>query len=162
MILDKHGRPMSVDDQFESFDKGDIFDALKGGSEQVLGEAFLLDTGKALTEKDLFTEGSYTLHHAPGQYILLAHKFADGSIRFEAKVYKTAEEIFDRELQADREANEHRPMDEKVKWNAPPWIIALALFEHNVNPEDDMEKFEKVLYTYYPKYWIDEARAPKY
>ena len=134
--------------------------SLDGSSEQVLGEAFLLDTGKALIEPDLFNEGTYVLHQGSG-FVILVDKFKNGNVKFKAIVHKDAETNFDLELQNDREANEHRPADQKCKWNCPPWILALLLFEHDVHPEYDIEKFEKKLYENYPKFWLDEARAPK-
>lgn len=140
--------------------KEDDFSNLKGSSEQVLGEAFVMDTGKALIEPDLFPEGTYPLHQGPG-FVVLAHKLANGNIKFEALVSKDIEANFELELRDDRDANLHRPADQRVKYNCPPWIMALLLFEHNVSPHEDNEKFEKKLYENFPKFWIDNDRAPK-
>ena len=139
----------------------DAFGALEGSSENVIANAMVMDTGKALTEADLLTEGTYPLHVAPGQYTLMAHKMKNGNIKFEARVMLTAEKLFDEELQRDRHANELSAPDQRVKWNAPPWIMALLLFEHDVHPDQDIVAFEKALYTHYHKFWLDEARAPK-
>ena len=146
--------------KFEDIDN-DSFGALEGNSENVIANAYALDTGKALTETDLLTEGTYPLHVAPGQYTLMVHKFKNGNLKFEARVLLTAEKLFDEELQRDRHANELSAPDQRVKWNAPPWILALLLFEHDVHPDWDMAAFEKALYTHYNKFWLDEARAPK-
>lgn len=137
----------------------DGFGALSGGSEEVLAGAFALDTGKALTETDLFPEGTYPLHTSPGQYILLAHKVANGNIRVEARVYKSAEALFELELERDRARNELVPKDQKCKYNCPPWAMALLLFEHDTAPGHD--NFEKKLYENFPRYWLDDARAPR-
>ena len=56
--------------KFEDIDN-DSFGALEGSSENVIANAYALDTGKALTETDLLTEGTYPLHVAPGQYTLI-------------------------------------------------------------------------------------------
>ena len=146
--------------KFKDIDN-DGFGALEGSSENVIANAFVMDTGKALTEADLLTEGTYPIHEAPGQYVLMAHKFKNGNVKFEARVMLTAEKLFDEELQRDRHANDLSPPDQRVKWNAPPWIMALLLLQHDVHPTWDQEAFEKALYTHYPKFWLDEARAPK-
>ena len=123
------------------------------------GEAIAMDTGAALIEPDLFTEGTYPIHTAPGQYVLMVHKFKNGNVKFEARVYKHAEETFNKELERDRHANELSPADQRCKYNCPPWILALLLFEHDTAP--GQPDFERKLYENFPNCWLDEARAPK-
>ena len=142
-------------EEIEDFSFGD----LKGSSEQVLGEAFIMNTGAALVEPDLFTEGTYPIHTAPGQYIIMLHKFKNGNVKFEARVYKSAEELFNKELEHDRHVNELSPAHERCKYNCPPWILALLMFEHHTAP--GQPDFERKLYENFPNCWLDEARAPK-
>ena len=139
----------------------DGFDALQGGSSQVLANAFAMDTGKALTEADLFTSGTYILHQVQGQYYIVAEKRDNGRIKVRAIVNKDAELAFAEELRRHRDANELSPPDERVMYSCPPWILALLLFEHNVSPHEDEAAFERALYKHYPNFWLDKARAPK-
>lgn len=150
-------------DKFEDFDNKDLITGLQGSSDQVLGEAFVLDTGAALTENDLFTEGSYVVHHVPGVYIMEYHKDPKARTEhFQIKVYDYARQEFEQELREKRDMNEHIADDQKVVYHVAPWIIADLLMNHDVHPQQDEAAFEKKLWELYPGCWLNEAKAPRH
>ena len=149
--------------KFEEFSEEDLITGLQGSSEQVLGDAFVVDTGKALTETDLFTKGSYVVHHVPNVYIMEYHKDPKAKTEhFQVKVYDYARQAFEKELDEMKRSHEDTPDGQKPIYHIPPWVMAMLLMQHDVHPEWDEEAFEKALWKHYPSCWIDMSKAPRH
>lgn len=134
----------------------DNFTNLKGGSEQVLSDALLINQGQALTEPDLFTKGIYPLHIVPGVYSIFAKKHNDKLMEIITKVEDRAIKNWEIERQSDIDANEMMESDLKCKLNVPPWILAEILFKYDVTPETSGGEFQKIVKTHYSRCWLGD------
>ncbi len=133
----------------------DGFGALEGGSENVLANAFITNTGAALTEYDLFGEGRYPIHSVPGVYTLFVQKDNKNQITFITGVEDFAMKSWEEDRANDLAMNEIRGADQRCKSNIPMWILAELMFIHDVTPEDGYA-FEKAVKTHYPKCWLSD------
>ena len=106
----------------------DGFGALTGSSENVLGEAFVMNTGAALTEYDLFPEGRYPIHSVPGQYTLFVQKDNKKQITFVTSVEDFAMKLWEEDRANDIALNELAGKDQRCKQNIPQWVMAEMLF----------------------------------
>ncbi len=151
--------------EFDDY-KDATFDDLQGGSDQVLGDAYLLDTGKAITEKDLFTEGSYPLHLEPGAEVW-AVRDKQGAVQVRVLVEPWREETYREELEVHRRTF-NTLTDEQKKTQPTPiyhlkaYHVAIMSALHDVHPYWDEEEFEKVLWREMPDAWIDVSKAPRH
>ena len=138
------------------------FQDLEGSSENVLANAFIQNAGAALTEADLFTQGSYPIHHEPGMFTIYAHKTGKNEIELRTVVEDHAFDAWKAEAQLEREANEHRPKDQRCKTVVPYWVMAEMMFRFDFNPDvDSTETFQNLVWLHYPHCWVDAHSAPK-
>ena len=135
---------------------------LDGTSQQVLTDAWMMNTGAALTEADLFTAGSYPIHHEPGMFTIYAKKVNDNTMEMRTVVEDWAIEAAKKELVDEKALNELRPASDRCKHCVPMWIRTEIMFKHNINPDLEPEKYEQIIWQEYRDCWLDDARAPKY
>ncbi len=140
--------------KFEDY-KDDGFNSLTGSSEQVLGNAFTINTGAALTEYDLFTEGRYPIHHVPGCYTLFVQKDSKKQLTFVTAVEDLAMKAWEEDRANDVAMNGIRGNEQRCKSNIPMWILAELMFVHDVTPDDGVA-FEKAVKTHYPRCWLSD------
>ena len=159
---------MSTKQDAREFDEftDDEFDALTGDGDQVLTNSYVMNTGKALVEPDLYPAGDYVLHEEPG-VVIWAHKKEDGSVNIRMQVADALEANYEKELAHHRTTFELTKVNPQYKDSPYPiyhlktYHVALLLAKYGVHPQIDEQKFEQVLWNEMPRAWIDESRAPR-
>ena len=182
MILDKHGNPMKSSlteaevqqakaegakewDEFREWN----FDDLHGDSDQVLVDSFAMNTGSAITEADLFTDGDYPLFEIPNAVKVWAHKSPAG-ICVRMWTADWLDEDYARRLQQHKDRFEEISRKPNFRETEAVWPIYVLdkyhyvylMFAHNVDPDMDEKEFEKVLWREMPFAWVDVEMAPKH
>lgn len=159
MILDKHGRPMQSQ-EFEDYKESD-FDDLWGDGTQVIDDALAMNTGKAITEKDLLTEGKYPLHLEKGAEVW-AVRSKNGDVHVEVNVMPYRWEGYWKKVQSMKDQWKDVSGESKPWYHLEGFVIAVLYALYDVHPMWDEAEFEKVLWREMPEAWISPEFAPKH
>lgn len=146
---------------FEELKGSHDLDIPAGDNEQVLGLSYVQNAGQAIAEDEIYPAGDYIVHEKKGMYRILVQKESKVMYRFVIQVYDHIREGWEKQFAKTKEKWQEVEGEDKPTYSVPIWIVFDLALNHNVHPLLDEKAFEEVLWSQYPKLWIDESKAPK-